>query len=57
MPLSAYHQKYAGKSDEEIEKRAEVKEQELASIFRKVSFFVHFKLCFNKYYLRHLIKA
>lgn len=36
MPISTYHQKYADYSDEEIKKRADAKEQELASIFKKV---------------------
>lgn len=37
MELSTYHQKYADYSDEEIKKRADAKEQELASIFKEVS--------------------
>ena len=36
MTLSQYHQKYADKTDEEITKRANVKEQEIASILKKV---------------------
>lgn len=35
--LSPYHQKYADKTDEEIRKRADAKEQELTTIFREVS--------------------
>ena len=38
MTLSKYHQTYASKSDEEIEKRAQVKEEELRKIFTKVTF-------------------
>ena len=37
MALSAYHQKYADYSGEEIKKRADAKEQELATIFNEVS--------------------
>lgn len=33
MTLSTYHQKYSEKSDEELAKRAEVKNEELAQIF------------------------
>lgn len=37
MTLSFYHQKYANQSDEEIKKRADVKEKELTEIFNEVS--------------------
>jgi hypothetical protein len=37
MPLSTYHQNYADHSDEEIKKRAHIKEKELCSIFKHVS--------------------
>ncbi len=36
MTLSAYHQKYANQSDEELERRVKVKEEELRTIFEKV---------------------
>ena len=35
MPLSSYHQTYADLSDDEIKKRADAKEQELAVIFKE----------------------
>lgn len=35
MSLSTYHQKYTELSDEEIAKRAGVKEDELKSVFEK----------------------
>jgi len=37
MTLSAYHQKYSNQPDEELKRRADAKEQELASIFQKIS--------------------
>lgn len=37
MPLSAYHQKYVDQSDDEIQRKADAKEQEIASIFLEVS--------------------
>ena len=37
MTLSTYHQKYVDQSDEEIQRKADAKEQELASIFQEVS--------------------
>ncbi len=37
MTLSTYHQKYVDQSDDEIQRKADAKEQELASIFRAVS--------------------
>jgi len=37
VSLSIYHQKYADKSNEEIKKRAEAKEQELVTIFSNIS--------------------
>jgi SAM-dependent methyltransferase len=37
MTLSTYHQKYKKQSDEEIHRKADTKEQELASIFQEVS--------------------
>lgn len=36
MSLSAYHQKYANQTDEEIKKRVHEKREELLSIFRHV---------------------
>lgn len=36
--LSTYHQKYASKPNEELELRAQVKEQELAQIFSQTAF-------------------
>ena len=36
MALSAYHQKYANYSDDEIKKRTDAKEQELVAIFQEV---------------------
>ena len=36
MVLSSYHQKYSNQNQEEINKRADVKEQELITIFNKV---------------------
>lgn len=37
MTLSPYHQKYADQPDDELKRRADAKEQELASIFQEVS--------------------
>lgn len=37
MTLSQYHQKYSNYSDEEMQKRADEKEEELKAIFEKVS--------------------
>ncbi len=37
MTLSTYHQKYSSQSDEELKRRADAKEQELASIFHEIS--------------------
>ena len=37
MVLSSYHQKYSERSDEEIKKRADAKEQELMAIFNEVA--------------------
>ena len=37
MTLSPYHQKYADQPDEELKRRTDAKEQELASIFQEVS--------------------
>lgn len=37
MNLSSYHQKYTNKNDEEIQKRADVKERELVEIFKNIS--------------------
>ena len=37
MTLSTYHQKYSNQPDEELKRRADAKEQELASIFQEVS--------------------
>jgi hypothetical protein len=37
MTLSSYHQKYADQTDEEIRRRADAKEQELATIFNEIS--------------------
>src|SRR3989339_300677 len=37
MTLSTYHQKYVDQSDEELQRKADSKEQELASIFQEVS--------------------
>lgn len=37
MTLSPYHQKYADLPDDELKRRADAKEQELASIFQEVS--------------------
>ncbi|OQB17851.1 MAG: hypothetical protein BWY14_01126 [Parcubacteria group bacterium ADurb.Bin192] len=37
MTLSTYHQKYVDQSDEEIQRKADAKEQELTSIFQEVS--------------------
>lgn len=36
MALSTYHQKYVDQSDDEIQRKADAKEQELASIFQEV---------------------
>jgi len=37
MTLSPYHQKYANQPDDELKRRVDAKEQELTSIFQKVS--------------------
>jgi len=37
MTLSPYHQKYTDQPDDELKRRADAKEQELASIFQEVS--------------------
>ena len=37
MTLSIYHQKYVEQNDDEIQHKADAKEQELASIFQEVS--------------------
>lgn len=37
MTLSVYHQKYVDQSDEEIQRKADAKEQELVAIFNEVS--------------------
>ncbi len=38
MTLSPYHQKYASRSDEEMRRRADVKQEELRKILEQVSF-------------------
>jgi len=38
MALSIYHKEYSGYTDEEIEKRADAKKQELVAIFQEVPF-------------------
>ncbi len=37
MPLSVYHQKYLDQSEEEIQRKADAKEQELSTIFQEIS--------------------
>lgn len=41
MELSSYHQQYTDRSDQEIQKRADVKREELFQIFDKLSFATH----------------
>ncbi len=37
MTLSTYHQKYIDQSDEELQRKADAKEQELSTIFHEIS--------------------